>query len=662
MKHKTLILIFFFGISALLKGQEYSTDFGDISLEELEMKNCTIDSTADAFVIHDIGLTKFIKLEGMVYFKTTRQTRIKILNKSAYDRGLVEIPFWVQDNISENIYDIKAIAVNYENGHEIISELNKKDVYKEDINKFWKQKKFAIPDVREGTVIEYTYTIESPWKVHLRDWYFQDFIPTLYNRFQIEITPFYEYHLLLNKYMEFSMDTVYTENDGFFWSGKSYPNRVFIWEMRDVPAFNDEAFITTVDDYVQKAEFQLSKEIGLDGSTYKFITSWEDAIKKLVKDPFLNDHFGQYIKAASRANKDIIEELKINTSDTLESIKSLLQYTRENFKWNNSTGMTTSQSKRDFLQTKTGTAADINLFFLSLLRSAGYEAYPLLLSTRDHGKVFLEYPFLQNFNYIVVKTKVDGKTLYLDATDPFLPYNLLPQRCLNEYGMQVKLNEEVKWFPLVDQVPSNKSITYLLNYDPEIDSIVGQVVSKLSGYFGQSYRKTLSSKKLEGIKDRLLDNRSGIELTNLSVQNKDELEKDLLIQSDISISAEKIGNRVFISPMVLNSLESNPLKFKERYYPLNLNHQFYKKVVANIQIPVGYEVDFVPESEQFFTADNQALFAYSVKLNGQFIQIMSEEQITTATFPAKYYLGLKDYFQKIVDKQGEKIVLRKIKN
>lgn len=660
MKNKIFTLIVILNTFLIVTGQQFSTEFSDVSVEELKMDYCPIDSTADAFVIHDIGLTKFIKLEGIVYFRTIRQTRIKILNKSAYDQGVIEIPFYHQNNETENIFDVKAVAVNLVDGQIIKTEITKKDIYREDINKLWSLKKFAIPEVQEGTVIEFTYSIESPWKVHLREWDFQGFIPMLYNRFQIEITPFYEYHLLMNKYMDFNRDTVYTENDGFYWSGKVYPNKVFIWEMKDVPAFKDEAFITTVDDYIQKAEFQLSKQRGMDGSTYKFITTWEEAVKKLMKDPFINDNFGQYVKAGQSVNKKILEQLSINPADTLKSIKTILEYTKNNYSWNGYTGMTTSQSKKEFLKTNTGGAADINLFYLSLLKTAGIEAYPLLLSTRNHGKVFHEYPFLQSFNYVIVMASVDGKTYYLDATEPLLPFNLLPKRCLNGYGLRVKLKEEVKWFPLIEQSTTDRSTTYLLELDPKFDSIYGQVIEKRSGYYAKSYRSKYKSDDLDGLKERFQGNKPFVELQNFKVENINDLDAKLTLQSDIKIATERIGDKIFISPLFLNSMDDNPLKFKERYYPLDFSHTYYKKTVANIKIPDGYEIEYLPESEQSFTADNQALFVFNAQLNGQYIQVLSERQITTTRFKAKEYQGLKDYFQKIVDKQGEKIVLRKI--
>jgi hypothetical protein len=641
--------------------QNFSQIFGNVSIEELEMTHCPIDSLADAFILHDRGGTEFITEGEEILFKYTRHTRLKILSRSAYDRGEIEIPYYHEGNKREKIFNIRAVAYNLENGDIVISKLNKDLIFVEDVNEHWRLMKFAIPDVKEGSVIEIKYSIESPWKVQLRDWKFQEKIPSLYNSYKIEIIPFFEYHLLMNKFLEFDLDTVFVKENGFFYYGNYYAVKVYKWVMTDVPAFKDEAFITTIDDYIQKVEFQLSKVISSYGLERDYMSSWEEVLKNMLIDPYYSERFGNYIESKSAKNKKIIKEIGLHPSNTLHNIRKLLNYTKSNYKWNGIDGIYASQPKKDFLTQKSGAAPDLNLFFLSLLRSADIEAYPVLISTRKNGKIFYEYPFLRNFNYVVVAAVVGELAILLDATDPFLTYNLLPRKCLNEYGLKADVMNEVQWYPVIEQIPTKKTTTYLINYNPLSDSIESQYISKMTGYYAQLYRGTFDRDSYDGVKDLLQHKNQKVRIKDVRIKNALNPDTMLIITCSLKAQSNRISDKLIIKPLLINSLESNPLKFKERHYPLSLDNTRERKSVSNIKIPDNYEIEYLPESGQYIASDNSVVFTFHVEVNGNYIQVLSEQKINSRIFSAEQYPQIQDYFQKIVDKHNEVIVLKKIK-
>ncbi len=66
-------------------------------------------------------------------------------------------------------------------------------IFEEKVNDHWRVKKFALPDVKEGSVIEYKYKIISPYFFNLHDWDFQQRIPVIYSEYTTAMIPFYEY-------------------------------------------------------------------------------------------------------------------------------------------------------------------------------------------------------------------------------------------------------------------------------------------------------------------------------------------------------------------------------------------------------------------------------------------------------------------------------------
>src|SRR5690349_22677640 len=62
--------------------------------------------------------------------------------------------------------------------------------------------KFAIPDVKAGTVIEYQYEIMSPFTYNFRKWEFQADIPKVYSEYRTSIPGNYVYNIILRGYLQ----------------------------------------------------------------------------------------------------------------------------------------------------------------------------------------------------------------------------------------------------------------------------------------------------------------------------------------------------------------------------------------------------------------------------------------------------------------------------
>lgn len=180
---KKIAILLFVILSAQLNAQDYLAGFGKPKLNEITLTEFSKDKNAEAAVLYDIGKSGFTRTDNgfEVYFE--RSTKIKIFKKSGFHWAEVEIPFYFEGNIAEKVFDIEAYAYNIENGVVKRTQLNEKNIFEDKKNEYWRQMKFAIPDVKEGTVIEYKYSIRSPYLFNLRDWEFQSSIPTVYSEY-----------------------------------------------------------------------------------------------------------------------------------------------------------------------------------------------------------------------------------------------------------------------------------------------------------------------------------------------------------------------------------------------------------------------------------------------------------------------------------------------
>jgi hypothetical protein len=94
--------------------------------------------------------------------------------------------------------------------------------------------------------------------------------------------------------------------------------------------------------------------------------------------------------------------------------------------------------------------------------------------------------------------------------------------------------------------------------------------------------------------------------------------------------------------------------------PIYFGYPRQMKYNINIEIPKGYIVEALPKPIKISAIDSIASFSFNLQSTASKIQIVVTEELNLAMVPADYYPALKEFFQKMLDKQNEKIVLKKI--
>lgn len=172
------------------------------------------------------------------------------------------------------------------------------------------------------------------------------------------------------------------------------------------------------------------------------MTSWE----KLAGELLLHESYTSYLNRRSIAN-NILEGI-IKPADTDESkLQKIYNYVKTTVRWDNNYRMFTDKKLPDLLQSKQGSSAEINLLLTLLLKEAGLQANPVLISTREHGKAQQAYPMLSQFNHLIVHIQLADKSYLLNATDPLRSYKLLDEEDLNLSGFLLD-KEKPRWIEI----------------------------------------------------------------------------------------------------------------------------------------------------------------------------------------------------------------------
>src|SRR5690606_39843256 len=98
-----------------------------------------------------------------------------------------------EDNYNfETARDIKGVVFNKdEYGNVEKTDLDKKNIFNENTSKYVDLVKFALPNIKDGSVVEYSYELESPFIFNFRSWEFQWDIPKIYSEYVAIIPSIY---------------------------------------------------------------------------------------------------------------------------------------------------------------------------------------------------------------------------------------------------------------------------------------------------------------------------------------------------------------------------------------------------------------------------------------------------------------------------------------
>ncbi len=652
MKKILILILCLTSAIATINAQNYTHEFGKFSSEEFQMKKYDKDPSAEAVVIYDIGTSFFTRDDDGFKLIFERKMKIKIFNKAGLKWAQQSIPFYEENSRAEIIVDLKGNTYNYENGQVKISALDPKNSYNEKYSEHWFDKKFAMPDVKEGSVIEIYYRVVSPYLFNLRSWEFQCAIPTIYSEYTTKMIPFYEYVYIIQGTNKFDTFKTYTESSSTSPLGLiTYDDVVYFFSMKDVPAFKDESFITTSDDYIIKLDFQLAAIHHPGGANQSIMSTWQKLSEEMIDDA----SFGKYMNNCKKKGKEITDTMNIASKSLTDKAKHIEHFIKTNFNWNGKSDKFATKNVKDLLASKTGNCADINLLLAGLLNSAGIEAYPVLISTRDHGKIKLDYPFQHFFNYVLVSAKIDSSTVLLDATDPFSNFGEIPSRCINEKGLVIQ-KSKAEWLSLKSNSTSTRTFNIDLNLTQGKDSIKQKYRLVTSGFEAIDYRERFTS-SYKDLKSDLYGPNStpGDTLFPLNLK---QIEKPFEISFNKKNVAETIEDKIIISPFCNFALSKNPLTQPTRNYPVDIIYKKSTRFQTTIAIPNGYELLSKPLDMNVNNSLVKAVFLTDIQSDG-LIKIIGNYEFKKEVYEISDYSELKKYFKMIVDKFNEKIIISK---
>ena len=650
-----LLCMLFSGLSA----QDLKIKFGEISPEIVKQKSYPKDSTVAAEVLYDYGEVSFDYRNQTIYIRLQYHGRIKIYSKAALDDANIEInamEYASGVNYEELISGIKGFTYNIDEKGQLVKEkLTKEMIHTEKASDKVKSYKFTLPNVKEGSVIEYSYIKETPFGVSHNPgtWMFQTDKPTAWSEYKIRIPDYFYYRMLMGGYLGLYKNQY--ENVNISLGSENVSGREYRFVVKDAPAFMNEAYITTAMDYISKVDFELAL-IQIPGQPDKDYSLDYSSMAKTLMD---NESFGQIINN-TKFMRDAAKNIMAQTADSTERLHKAVAHIQEKIKHNGNYSIYANNLKK-IIEKGEGDVADVNLALLCLLKEMGFAVNPVILSTRSNGRIHEQYAILKRFNCVVVQVEMGGKKMLLDATEKFLPVGALPPNYLNTNAVLITPTgyEMQKITPTLRDVELEKID---LTLDDE-GLLTGTFEKSQGGYSGWSakehFKKTGEETYLKEVKEA----KTGWKINKASYENTSTINESMLSKYEVEINdqATVAGDMIYLKPMITEGFTQNPFKSADRKYPMDFGYLTDEIFMGTYTIPEGYTVVEQPTPMNLALSDNGGRFTYIIKSEGNKISINSRLNIKKPFFGAEDYVMMKAFYDSIVQKHAEQIVLKKVK-
>lgn len=673
MKKACFFVLFLILLSVqnyLIAQKKPEIKFGKVVAADFVVNSPVVDSNANAVILADIGSSSFEgNTKGWFSLIFKRIKRVKILNKKGFDAADVVIGLYTSGTDEERLEDCKGITYNLENGELKQTKLDPKNIFKDPIRKSVSLRKFTMPDVKEGSIIEYSYTIKSDFLFALQPWTFQGEYPCLRSEYEVGIPEFFNYVLLTQGYIPIenvknirrgSFTVTYntsatTASQSVNITGGVFENK---WMAKDVPAIKEEPFTSSLDNHIAKIEFQLSQYRFPDEPVEDIMGSWPKVREKLMKD----ERFGESLNKNNGWMTDEIKQITGGAKTLEDSVRKIYAYIRDNFtSTGNGIKMSADNALKEVYKKKSGNTADINLLLTAMLKHINIDADPVILSTRSNGTTHPIYPLMDRFNYVICKAVINDNVEFLDATQPRLAFGRLPLACYNGHA-RIIAEQPLPCYFEADSLIENSTKTIFISNN-ESGGLTGSYKSDLGYYESLNLRNKLAKTSKEEYFKKIEANfTGGIKLSEGTVDSLYQYDEPVSVSYDLKFN---FGDEdiIYFNPMLNDAQKNNPFKAAERKYPVEMPYTQSETFSLNMEIPKGYKVDEMPKSTRVKLNENEGIFEYIIRVDetNANIQFLCRLKLEKANYTPDDYQTLRDFFSYVVKKESEQIVFKKIK-
>jgi hypothetical protein len=644
---KSFFLFLILVIPAGIRAQKKLPEQGSVSVADLTLRTCSFEPDASALKLFDVQETDFETSTFTSRLKTERKVRIKIFNENGYKHATIRIPY-LRKRGSAKIKKLEGAVYSLgANGKISVEYLSQKDFFKEKAAENVGMVNFTFPNLKPGSIIEYSYTTIENNLMYLLPWFIQDEIPVAYT--SRTVTTPVQYRVLERPY---GVDSI--EQQYYLLKYDRFRRTTYFKE--NIPSFKAEPYMSSINDYLVRVSFGLYAAGVSFTSVNKSYNelAWKAAGKSLLNSRF----FEQEVRTKIPGTESIIDSARKKKS-VEERIAFLYEEVKKRFP-NKSEQTLEADSLKEAWNSKDATSSEINCILLNLLEQADVKCMPVLVSTRSNGKVRRDFPSLGQLNGVDVLALDSTKFYLLDASIKHQLYNNPPLNILNREAL-VLSPDSVQWVTIVDNRPLLKQSIDVYADVTENGKLEGNAGIQYFDY-AKAYKLDTALQNENSGSEKFLDLRpAGLKIVSTKLENPENPAEPLFETIDFTYEPQNTDNYYFIDPQVLAAKNKNPFFADKRNTEIDFGCNQMIVLTMQIHFPASFQVDHLPKNMTIRAPDSSFFYKLTYSADKEAIYMSQIFEVKRAIFSKEEYPGIQDFFNRMHSLMAEEIILKKIK-
>jgi hypothetical protein len=493
-----------------------------------------------------------------------------------------------------------------------------------------------------GSIIEYTYTTTSKNYQYLDDWYFQRELPVMRSHFSLVVLPSSEFAYRIYKSDQFLIDVKQEKGSGHI-----------SFAMDSIAGLRDEPYMDAEKDYLQHVEFQMAGYRSQFGGTTKYMTTWDEVTRELMMSPSFGTQLNKHLSNSEALLADVQQ-----LTGPYQKMAAIYNHVYKTFSWNGVYGFATSDGVKEAWEKRKGSTAQINLILINLLKEAGLEVSPLLVSERGHGKVNPNVPFIDQFSKVMAYVTIDGKKYVLDAAGAYTPPFMIPFSVINTNAL-VMSRKKSGIIHLTEKINKDKNLVSISASVNDDGAIKGMAVIQSSQYARLNRVRAWERNKQSFREQYFTAYQTGMQMDSLEMVNLENDSLPLEQRFAFTVPANANGDYKLINMNFFSGIPKNPfisdIRFTNIDYGCLQNHT----VVVTLELPPAFKVESMPRNVRMIMPDTSITFSRIFEVRDKILLARFNIETKSSVFTADDYPYVRDFYKKMADMMNEQVILKK---
>ncbi len=511
--------------------------------------------------------------------------------------------------------EIQASSFNYNDNkykEEKVSVFTEKDEMGQSFYDDTKSINFIYSNLKKGSrsQLKYSQKIKNPR--FLTPFYFGDFSPIAHNKFSI--TADASVNLKFKQFNTEGVNIAFTKQEK---RGKV----IYTWELKDVKAFDYESQASSFKNVLPHV-IPIIASYEVNGNTVTVLNETRD----------LYNWYYSLIKDVNQepADPELIELTK-SLTDGLDSdlakVKAIYYWTQRNIKYiafEYALGGFIPREANQVFKKKYGDCKDNSSILYKMLEIIGLKGHLTWIGTRKIPYSYEEVPTPMVDNHMILSYFDGSDIYYLDATGRNIPINY-PSAFIQGKEALIALdgnNYRITKVPVMPaEMNSVKDITHL---KIEGNRLIGSSKVEISGYNKIDYIYATGNLNTKNERDNFYNSlfqkgNNKFIAQNIFETNKDDYDKNLNVTYTFTVGDyfKEFGDQIFIN-LNLNKYVSQYRTAPNRKRDIEVDYKNYYTFETELEIPDGYQVDYLPDSQTFGNDFIKATISYA-QIDGKII-------------------------------------------